>query len=98
MRNCLHKAANNPRSLIEVSNPNLSSFRRELIIYDDSIRVVSIKRDNSLSRYYQICMGYSSIKLPDFRSIEWLRLMKEDGYDGIDINENEGKYSVWRYE
>ena len=98
MRNCLHKAANNPRSLIEVSNPNnLSSFRRELFTCADSIRA-TIKCDNSLSHYYRICMGYSSIKLPDFRSIKWLRIMKEDGYDGIDVDENEGKYSVWRYE
>lgn len=95
MRNCLHKAANNPGSLIQVSSSVLSSFRN-LIMYDNRLEDISIRNFNgSLSSYHRLI---GDTKLSDFRSIKWLRIMKEDGYTGIDVDENDGKYSVWRYD
>lgn len=98
MRNCLHNAANNPGSLIQVSVTVLSSLSsfRKLIIYDNSLKDISIRNNNGSLSYYHRLMG--NTKLSEFKSIKWLRIMKEDGYTGIDIDENDEKYSVWRYE
>jgi hypothetical protein len=96
MRNCLHKAAKKTRSLIQASSPVLSSFR-ELTICNDRLEDISIRNHNDYSlSYYHRLVG--DTKLSEFKRIKWLRIMKEDGYTGIDIDENDGKYSVWRYE
>lgn len=97
MRKSLHNAGNSKsfktRSLIE--EPVL--FYLKNACDNDTIKHLSSKRYNSL-RCYCKTFYFNDTRLSEFTKVNWLHLMKEDGYNGADIDENEGKYSVWRYE
>lgn len=98
MRNCLHKAANNPRSLRIRSLIERDTISIRIFVNDEeAIKNISTRRSNSLRCYCKTAL-FGEIRLSEFKRVKWLQFIKQNGYDGADIDENEGKYSVWRYE
>ena len=97
MRKSLHESSK-PKSLRTRSLINRDTIPIRIFINnEEAIRNISTRRSNSLRCYCRTVL-FGELRLSEFKGTKWLQLIKQGGYNGADIDENEGKYSVWRYE